>query len=328
MNHSYDSPVRGALKRLCTLLGVVLAVMLCATVYTARLLDQGNYTRIRDIPRSAWKMPELDLRDSIVKLQSKPIGGIGSDLINVLLVGQDHREGEDTARSDSIILCTYQKETKTLVMTSFLRDLYVPIPGHGSNRINAAYASGGLALLEETLTDNFNLSIRGGIEADFSQFSQIIDLIGGVTLDLRQDEADFINAETGSTLTEGTQTLNGQQALLYSRIRNLDADGDFSRTQRQRKILSSLVAHFQEASLPELLQLVENLMPMISTDLSKFQLLTLAMEVLPDLSQIQVLSQTVPAPGTYTDQTIDGMAVLEADTEAIRDYLAATLVPQ
>ena len=327
MNHSYDSPARAALKRLCTLLGVVLAVMLCVTFYTAQLLDQGDYTRIRDIPRSALKMPELDLQEYIVKLQSKPIGGFGSDLINVLLVGQDHREGEDTARSDSIILCTYQKKTKTLVMTSFLRDLYVPIPGHGSNRISAAYANGGLDLLEETLTQNFNLSINGGIEADFSQFSEIIDLVGGVTIDLRQDEADFINAEAGSTLTEGSQTLDGEQALLYSRIRNLDADGDFSRTQRQRKNLSALVDHFQSASLPELLQLVEDLMPMISTNLSKLQLLTLAMDVLPDLSQIQVVSQTVPAPGTYTDQTIDGMAVLEADTEAIRDFLAASLLP-
>lgn len=328
MNHSYDSPARAALKRLCALLGAVLAVMLCVTLYTAHLLDQGNYTRIRDIPRSALEMPEFDFRSFLTKLQSKPIGGIGSGIYNVLLVGQDHREGEDTARSDSIILCTYQKETNTLVMTSFLRDLYVPIPGHGSNRINAAYADGGLALLEETLTHNFNLHLDGGIEADFSQFSQIIDLLGGVSVQLRQDEADFINEQTGSALTEGAQTLDGAQALLYSRIRNLDADGDFSRTQRQRNILSALVSHFQDASVPELLQLVENLMPMISTDLSKLQLFTLALEILPDLSQVQVVSQTVPGPGMYTDQTIDGMAVLEADLPAIRDALAASLLPQ
>lgn len=326
MNRSYDSPARAALKRLCRLLGLVLALMLSATLYVQNLMDQGNYARIRDIPKTALEFPELDFQGFLTKLQNRSIGGIGSDLVNILLVGQDQREGEDTARSDSMILCTYNKETKKLVMTSFLRDLYVPIPGHGSNRINAAYANGGLDLLEETLETNFGLHIDGGIEADFSQFSQIIDLLGGVEIELRQDEADFINAETGSSLTEGTQQLDGQQALLYSRIRNLDADGDFSRTDRQRKLLSALVAHFQNTGLLQMMDLVETLMPMISTDMSKVQILTLALELLPNLSELEVSSQSVPAPGTYTDQTIDGMAVLEADPDAIREMLQQTLL--
>lgn len=326
MNRSYDSPARAALKRLCRLLGLVLALMLSATLYVQNLMDQGNYARIRDIPKTALEFPELDFQGFLTKLQNRSIGGIGSNLVNILLVGQDQREGEDTARSDSMILCTYNKETKKLVMTSFLRDLYVPIPGHGRNRINAAYANGGLDLLEETLETNFGLHIDGGIEADFSQFSQIIDLLGGVEIELRQDEADFINAETGSSLTEGTQQLDGQQALLYSRIRNLDADGDFSRTDRQRKLLSALVAHFQNTGLLQMMDLVETLMPMISTDMSKVQVLTLALELLPNLSELEVSSQSVPAPGTYTDQTIDGMAVLEADPDAIREMLQQTLL--
>lgn len=326
MNRSYDSPARAALKRLCRLLGLVLALMLSATLYVQNLMDQGNYARIRDIPKTALEFPELDFQGFLTKLQNRSIGGIGSNLVNILLVGQDQREGEDTARSDSMILCTYNKETKKLVMTSFLRDLYVPIPGHGRNRINAAYANGGLDLLEETLETNFGLHIDGGIEADFSQFSQIIDLLGGVEIELRQDEADFINAETGSSLSEGIQQLDGQQALLYSRIRNLDADGDFSRTDRQRKLLSALVAHFQNTGLLQMMDLVETLMPMISTDMSKVQVLTLALELLPNLSELEVSSQSVPAPGTYTDQTIDGMAVLEADPDAIREMLQQTLL--
>ena len=325
MNRSYDSPARAALKRLCSLLGLILAVMLAVTLYTRHLLIQGDHPRIRDIPLSAIRLPEADFQGFLTKLQSNPIGGPSSDVTNVLLVGQDHREGEDTARSDSMILCSYKKESKTLVMTSFLRDLYVPIPGHDSNRINAAYASGGLELLEETLETNFNLHISGSVEADFSQFSDIIDLLGGVEVELRQDEADLINRQTGSSLTEGTQRLNGQEALLYSRIRKLDADGDFSRTQRQRKILTALVTRFQNTGLKELLELTEALMPMISTNLSKLQLLTIALELLPDLSEIQVVSQTIPAPGTYTDETIDGMAVLVADTDGIRETLETLL---
>lgn len=326
MKRNYDSPARGALKRLCVLMGLMLAVMLSATLYVQTLLVQGNYARIRDIPFSSRELPRVDLQSVLNSLSTKKIGGSGSGLVNVLLVGQDQREGEETARSDSMILCTYNKETQKLVMTSFLRDLYVPIPGHGSNRINAAYATGGISLLEQTLETNFGLHIDGGIEVDFSQFSGIIDLLGGVAVELRQDEADLINEATGSSLTEGSQTLTGSQALVYSRIRKLDSDGDFSRTDRQRKVLSSLLDSCKDAGLKEILALLEELMPMISTDMSRMQLLTLALELLPNLSDMELVSQYVPTPGTYTDQTIDGMAVLSADTDAIRDMLEKTLL--
>lgn len=325
MKRSYDSPARAAMKRLCTLLGLMLAVMLSITLYTRNLLIQGNYAQIRDIPLSSLQAPQIDWKESLSNLQNREIGSFGSGMVNILLVGQDHREGEDTARSDSIILCTFNKETGKLILTSFLRDLYVPIPGHSSNRINAAYANGGIELLEETLETNFGLHIDGGIEVDFSQFSGIIDLLGGVEVTLRQDEADFINEATGSTLSEGLYLLDGTQALVYSRIRSLDSDGDFSRTDRQRKVLSALLDRCKNAGLTELLGLLDELMPMTSTDMSKLQVLTLAMEFLPDLSGMQVVSQHVPVSGTYTDETIDGMAVLVPDTAAVQDYLSNSL---
>lgn len=328
MRKSYDSPARALLKRLCTLLGLILTVMLSITLYTQNLLTQGGYSRIRDIPVSSLKFPEINVADFLTELRQTPIGGPGSEIVNILLVGQDHREGEETARSDSMILCTYQKNTGKLIMTSFLRDLYVPIPGHASNRINAAYAQGGLALLEETLESNFGLRIDGGVEVVFSQFSDIIDLLGGVELELRQDEAELINEETGSSLSEGLQQLDGPQALLYSRIRSLDSDGDFSRTDRQRRVLSAVLDGFRDTGMRELLELVDALMPMISTDMSKLRILTLAAELLPKLSSLEVSSQSVPAPGTYTDETIKGMAVLQADPEAIRQQLEKTLLPE
>lgn len=328
MKRSYDSPFRGTLKKLCFLLGLVLVLMLSITVHTHSLLQQGGYARIRDIPTPSLKAPELNFQGFLTGLQKEKetIGGFGSDLVSILLVGQDRREDEQTARSDSMILCTYNRESKKLVMTSFLRDLYVPIPGHSGNRINAAYAIGGIELLEQTLEENFSVHIDGGLEVDFSQFSDIIDLLGGVEIQLRQDEADYINKELGSSLTEGTQLLSGEETLLYSRIRALDADGDFSRTQRQRKVLTALVDHFQNASFKELLALLEQMLPMISTDMSKLQLLTLAVELLPNLTTLEISSQSIPAPGTYTDEVIDGMAVLKADPEEIRKLLETTLL--
>lgn len=325
MRRHNDSPARAAMKWLCSMLGILLALMISITLMFQYWLIQTNRASVQDFPLFSLKLPQWNVQELLSDLNSDQIGGTGSGIVNILLIGQDAREGDEVARSDSMILCTYQKKTGKLIMTSFLRDLYVPIPGHSSNRINAAYALGGMELLEETLEENFSLHIDGGVEVDFSQFSEIIDLLGGVELELRQDEAEMINEETGSSLTQGRQTLTGEQALLYSRIRSLDADGDFSRTDRQRKVLSAMVNVFQSSNARELLALVEALMPMISTDMSKLQILALAAELLPQLSSVQISSQSVPSPELCSDETINGMAVLTADPEAIRELLKRTL---
>ena len=225
-----------------------------------------------------------------------------------------------------MILCTYHRKTGNVTMTSFLRDLYVPIPGHHSNRINAAYSEGGAALLDDTLRENFSLHIDGNIEVDFSQFAQIIDLLGGVELELREDEAAEINKETGSELAAGTQVLNGEQALTYARIRKLDADGDFSRTSRQRKVMNALVSRYRNMQWKELLPLMDQLLPLISTDMNYGKLVLLAMEIMPKLSGAQITSQRIPPDGTFSDEKIDGMAVLSADLEANRQLLRDTLL--
>lgn len=325
MRRKNASPARAAMKLLCTLLGVILVVMLSATLYFQHLMGQINPL---DAPAFSLDLPDVDLQGLLPDGQSSKIGGSGSGIVNILLIGQDAREGETQARSDSMILCTFQKDTSQLIMTSFLRDLYVPIPGYQSNRINAAYAAGGMPLLEKTLETNFGLHIDGGVEVDFSEFSDIINLLGGVSIELRQDEADFINKETGSSLTQGLHTLDGKQALTYSRIRSLDGDGDFSRTNRQRKVLSALLDVYKNSSLTTMFTLLDDILPVISTDMSTGRILTLALELFPHLSDAQIVSQYVPSEGTYTNQSIDGMSVLVADTEAVRAMLERTLLPE
>lgn len=253
------------------------------------------------------------------------IGGPDSGLINLLLIGQDAREEED-GRSDCMILCSLHPESGTVVFTSFLRDLYVPIPGHRENRLNAAYALGGRALLKETLETNFGLWIDGCIEADFSGFPKLIDALGGVRIRLRQDEADAINAEIPGTLTQGLRQLSGEQALCYSRLRHLDEDGDLSRTQRQRKVLSALLEQYRSADLLTILRVLGDVMPLISTDLSSRQFLKLAAAAFPLLEDPRIHSQCVPQAGTYACQTIRGMAVLTADPEQVQDQLKEGLI--
>ena len=248
------------------------------------------------------------------------------ETVNILLIGQDRREGDAFARSDCMLLCTFCPEEQSLVMTSFLRDLYVTIPGHGKNRLNAAYAFGGSSLLRQTLEENLGITADGCVEVDFAGFPGIIDMLGGIDLALRQDEAESINRETGqSSLQQGHQHLTGQQALAYARIRDLDADGDFSRTDRQRKIISALFRGCVGKSLPELLQLYKKAAPMLSTDLRYGQLLTLMRSLSPMLSKMNVRSQSIPIEGSYTHQMADGMAVLAADLEKNRRFLQDTL---
>lgn len=247
-------------------------------------------------------------------------------LIHLLLVGRD-ASSDDISRSDSMILCSFHPESKQITLTSFLRDLYVPIPGQENNRINAAYAYGGMELLQQTIEENFDLTIDGCLDVDFSQFSQIIDVLGGVTLELRQDEADAINRRVEGNLTEGTHLLTGEQALAYSRIRNLDRDGDFSRTQRQRKLLTSLLDSYRNASLITILSVIMEALPMVSTNLENRQILALTGKLFPFLKDPVIISQRLPADGTYRCQRIRDMEVLVADMEELRRHLHRSFLP-
>lgn len=326
------------MKLLCSFLGIILAVLLGGTLYFQHLLGSIHYidpdanttmsqeeldAYLSSEDNSGSGSPTLNAGDVEFGKHDTLIGG--SDIINILLIGQDRQEGEDRARSDSMILCTFHKSTKQLVMTSFLRDLYVEIPGYRSNRINAAYAAGGMSLLNKTLGKNFGIEIDGNVEVDFAQFSKIIDLLGGVRIELRQDEAGSINESTGSSLSAGMQTLNGTQALAYARIRKLDADGDFSRTNRQRKMIRALIEAYKNASLPALLSMLDDILPMITTDMNNLEIIRYAVELFPMLSGAEIVSQRIPADGTYENRMIDGMSVLVADLDAARQLLEQTL---
>ena len=325
------SPKRALWKLICLALGVILTGMLAATVGARYLMKQIQYTPAEagtDVSGPAAALTPVEELKQFADPTDVNWTQLSADLskkdrkiVNLLLIGQDRRENETASRADSVILCTFNKSSGNLTMTSFLRDLYLPIPGRGSDRLNAAYAYGGAKLLRETLTENFGVRIDGSIEVDFSRFSEVIDVLGGVEIELRQDEAEVINFETGSSLTEGRHLLNGSQTLAYSRIRSLDPNGDFSRTDRQRKVMRAVVDAYRDAGLPVLMKLMKQVIPMLSTDMTEARLLKLALEVFPMLPGLEVSSQSIPSPGNCVDKTINGMAVLVADMDAARKQL-------
>lgn len=327
---------RFALQIVCIALGLILAAMVIVTLFFRHMMGKINYVRLEE--HHTLSQEELDAflseepqppDTNLLSAPSETTQPITEaperDVIQLLLIGQDRREGEKRARSDSMILCTFRKDTGTLYLTSILRDLYVQIPGYRDNRLNAAYAAGGMKLLDSTLEHNFGIRVDGNLEVDFTRFSGVVDLLGGVTIVLREDEAALLNKTLGCNLSEGENLLTGEQALYYSRIRSLDPDGDFSRTGRQRNVITAMVEACRSASLFTLLSLLEEVLPMITTDLTGPELVSIATELFPMLPDLTIVSQRLPADGTYTCQTIRDMAVLVADMDAARELVKMTL---
>ena len=246
------------------------------------------------------------------------------NIINLLLIGQDRRPGEGRQRSDSMILCTINTEKKTLVMTSFLRDLYVDIPdwngrSYQDNRLNVCYALGGMGMLNTALEKNFGIQVDHNMEVDFSGFKKIVSLFGGVSINLTRAEANYL----GGGLREGVNFLNPDQALAYSRIRYIDSD--FGRTNRQRKVIMSLFNSVKNMSVTELSNLVTTILPMVSTNMTDADITTYMMKILPILSELQITTQHIPVEGSYRSVYIRGMAVLVPDLPTNMAVLKETL---
>ena len=258
----------------------------------------------------------------------------GKKVVNILLVGQDRREGQKRQRSDSMIMCTINRSTKTFTMTSFLRDMWVYIPGQYNQRLNVAYKLGGFPLLNETLQYNFGVSADYNVEIDFYGFQKAIDLLGGVDIELTSAEAKYMNKNgnkefgdhTEWNLTKGMNHLDGAQALLYARIRKIDSD--FSRTKRQRTVLTNLMDKVKDLDPMELYNLASTILPMLRTDLKTSHVVGMIVDVLPIMDEMQIVSQRIPMKGQYSYGNKKGASVIllsEKNLKKIKELLTETM---
>ena len=334
---------RAALIALCVFLSLVLMLMVAVTVYVERLT--GKIDRVwEDVTLSAEELEDLfsetDPTATGPTMNEEDVdwGSTGEEIIktenviNILLIGQDRRPGQARQRSDAMILCTVNKEKRTITLTSFMRDMYVKIPGYKNNKINASYAAGGMSLLNSTLKENFGVQVDGNVEVDFDGFMELVDIMGGVDITLTKAEADCLNRRGNWDveenqhwqLQEGLNRLNGSQALAYSRIRYI-GNGDYQRTERQRTVLTELFRQLQNMSLGQANQLLNTAVELISTDMTNQEIFGYAADLLPLMSGFEVITQRIPASGTYQDKTINGAAVLVVDFDENRALLEQTL---
>ncbi|MGU9100228.1 LCP family protein [Clostridium perfringens] len=254
-------------------------------------------------------------------------------IANIALFGIDAPEGTD-GRSDAIMIATVDKIHNKLKLTSIMRDSYVDIQGHGKDKINHAYAFGGHELALKTLNENFDLNLKDFATVNFSSLPKIIDSIGGIDLDIRNDELQYINNYIGdlntlnktnvSNITSaGTQHVNGTQALAYCRIR-YTAGGDGERTERQRIVLSKLFDKFSKISPTKYPSILNELMPMITTSLSSSDILGLAKTV-ASISESGLEQERFPKDNYSKGEMIHGVYYLTFDKDAtvkqIHDYI-------
>ncbi len=327
---------------LLSLLLLIVAVVAAVGIYMNHLLNQVTpYDPAEDVtisveeaeklveedpeavtldPNSTEEIPDLE------ELPTEPEVTEPQDLVNwdnvvnIMLIGQDRRPGEGRQRSDSMILATFNKSKGTITLTSFMRDQYVKIPGYKNNKMNAAYAFGGMSLLNETLETNFGVKVNGDVEVDFNSFEKLIDRLGGVDIKLTKKEASYMTAGSKWDFTEGVNHLTGEQALIYSRIREIDSD--YRRAQRQRNVISSLIRRYQELPVTEMVAMLEDILPLVKTNMTKGEIIEYAWELAPMLAGAKLETMRIPVDGTFRQGTARVRAGLAAWFQYDIDFAA------
>lgn len=210
---------------------------------------------------------------------------------NIAIFGVDSRSNDlkKNTRSDSIMIASINKKTKDVKLVSLYRDTYVNVPGHGFTKLTHAYAYGGPELALSTINTNFDLDIKEFVTVNFSAVTNVIDLLGGVTLDITDAELKYVNGYTKDInrinnsnspflKTSGTQLVNGTQATAYSRIRYTKG-GDFKRAERQRIVLGKILDKAKTSKITTIISVSNEMIPQIYTSLSTPDILSLAKDI-------------------------------------------------
>lgn len=253
-----------------------------------------------------------------------------NEITNIALFGVDRRTQNEASRSDSLMIATIDKKHKKIKITSIMRDSYVDVPGHGKTKITHAYAYGGPQLAIRTLNENFQLNIKDYVTVDFFSLEKIINSLGGIKINVTKEELPILNSYITETsgiekvtppyLTKpGLQTLNGMQAVAYTRIR-YTAGGDYERTERQRTVLTALFNKVQEGGVSKYPSLVTTILPFTETSINKLDLISMGTGVLT--SGTKTLEQErFPLDNYGKGDTINGVWYLVFDIKTTADQI-------
>ncbi|WP_195270215.1 LCP family protein [Eubacterium sp. 1001713B170207_170306_E7] len=289
--------------------------LIILAVIIALFLGGGLYA-YSYIQNTMNKMDKVDISNNAEDLgvtENK-----NADIVNIALYGIDAEEGE-TGRSDSIMILTLDNVHNRIKLTSVMRDSYVDIAGHGMDKINHAYAFGGPELAIRTLNENFGLNITDFMSVNFTSMPEIIDMLGGVSIDITEEE--IATGQIPGLYQSGTQLLTGEQALAYSRIRYASGN-DFKRTERQRTVLNALVVKMIQQPVTSYPGLIGDLAPYITTSLSNQEMLDMTTKY-GALAKQGIRQNRFPQDDDASGQMIDGVYYLVFDIPTVREKMDA-----
>ncbi len=270
-----------------------------------------------------------------IKLQPWDIAetpGLPEDVVNVLLIGADAWEDvRDEGRSDTMIVCSYHRDTGEVRLLSIARDLLVTIPNRGgTNRLNAAHSFGGPILLMKTINRTFSLNISRYVSLNIHGLRRILDAMGGLSISITEKEAREVNhmigiefpREENPLCPSGECVLSGLQAMTYARIRDLDSD--FGRMARQRRVIGAIARQVSELDGERRMAFLQACLMNVSTNLSSEEILSMSLSALTHgVSGMRV--ETLPRAGTYVFDQYQGMSVLLSEenllSKGARDFL-------
>lgn len=293
------------LKIFLALIALILVAAIAGGTYLYRLMGSFNYN-------------EAGHKNNVYVDESNLFSS--KDVTNILFLGVDRRNADESSRSDTMMMVSIDRANKKLKLTSFLRDSWVYIPDNGYAKLNASCSWGGAQLVMDTLEYNFNAKIDHYVLVDFDMFKNIVNKLGGITVEVTEKEAKYMRNDVHLDIQAGEAVqLDGNEALWYCRIRYLDSD--FMRTQRQRKVISAIIDKAKSTPIPTLIEMVQEILPDVETDMKQSDLMKLASGAALSYMRYDVEQMRIPADGTWKSKTIKGQDVLSLDIEKNQQLL-------
>ena len=324
------------------ILAVILVIAGCAAaagaIYYNRMMNKMNiielpedtyvYTEETQLTEAAEESAaateaEEEAATEPTTVVTEPPKATAEDIINILLVGQSSRAGEERRMADTTMLVSINTFDGTITLFSVLRDSYVKLPdykGHVCGRAKftvcygLGYQWGGIAgAMEMTnicMRDNFGVEVDYNVEVDFESFIRVVDLMGGIEVELTEAEAKYLNNDdlyVKYDVEPGLQYLDGMAALSYARMRKAegDADSDIKRSARQRLVLEKLFEKIRRIPLNELQDVADLLLPEITTTMTPADIMNVITRTLPVLRDVKIVGETIPYGKTGWGEIID-----------------------
>ena len=311
---------------------LVIGAAAAGAIYYNKMMNKMNiielpedtyvYTEETELTEAAENL-ETAAATEATTVVTEPPKVTAEDIVNILVVGQSSRAGEESRMADTTMVVSVNTFDGTITVFSVLRDSYVKLPdykGHlcGRAKFTVCYGlgyqwggvAGAMEMTNICMRDNFGVEVDHNIEIDFESFIRVVDLMGGIEIELTQAEADYLNADDLYVLYDvepGLQYLDGMAALSYARMRKAegDADSDIKRSARQRLVIEKLLDKVRGMSLSDLQSIANTLLPEITTTMTPADIVDLLVRFMPVFKDVKIVGATIPYDKTGWGEIID-----------------------